>query len=60
MVMKWLSTFQFDGIQNFKITLFAKWQKPQNIRKLVLEFSTVSRLLMLVAKMQPILSMTFN
>lgn len=60
MVMKWLSTFQLDGIQNFKITLFAKWQKPQNIRKLVLEFSTVSRLLMLVAKMQPILSMTFN
>lgn len=55
MVMKWLSTFQLDDIQNLKITWFAKWQKPQNIRKLVLEFSTVStvsRLLMLVAKMQ--------
>ena len=59
MVMKRLSTFQLYDIQNFKITLFAKWQKPQNIRPLVLEFSTVPRLL-LVAKMQPILSMTFN
>lgn len=45
-------TFQLDGIQNLKITLFSKWQRPQNIRKLVLEFSTVSRLLMSVAKMQ--------